>query len=150
MAHFSIGLPTVGIKLLSHARMLSLFVALLNSIPTYLLNLKYCCQCYMRNIARGGAECYISIEAECQVLYFTYSTRRGDALTYRTSSTVYAHHETSNFYHLFRKRYLSLSFSSVLLPFPSVKHSFGSFFLFLYALNYVFPFYIALHAMLCI
>ena len=28
----------------------------------------------MANIPRGEAECYISIEAKCQVLYFTYST----------------------------------------------------------------------------
>ena len=33
------------------------------------------------NIARGKAECYISIEAERQVLYFSYSTRQGNALT---------------------------------------------------------------------
>ena len=26
----------------------------------------------MVNIARGEAECYISIEAECRVLYFLY------------------------------------------------------------------------------
>ena len=30
----------------------------------------------MTNIARGKAECYISIEAECRVLYFLYSTSK--------------------------------------------------------------------------
>ena len=30
----------------------------------------------MANIARGEAECYISIEAECRVLYFSYSTSK--------------------------------------------------------------------------
>ena len=29
----------------------------------------------MANIARGEAECYISIEAECRVLYFQSSTQ---------------------------------------------------------------------------
>ena len=32
----------------------------------------------MTNIARGEAECYISIEAEFRVLYFTYSTWQGN------------------------------------------------------------------------
>ena len=37
----------------------------------------------MANIARGKAECYISIEAECRVLYFPYSTGSSDlTLTY--------------------------------------------------------------------
>ena len=31
----------------------------------------------MPNIARGEAECYISIKAECRVLYFMYSTWQG-------------------------------------------------------------------------
>ena len=35
----------------------------------------------MTNIARGEAECYISIEAECRVLYFTYSTWQGNDLS---------------------------------------------------------------------
>ena len=35
----------------------------------------------MANIAWGEAKCYISIEAECQVLYFTYSTRQGNDLS---------------------------------------------------------------------
>ena len=35
----------------------------------------------MANIARGEAECYISIEAECRVLYFTYSTWQGNDLS---------------------------------------------------------------------
>ena len=35
----------------------------------------------MANIARGEAECYISIEAECQVLYFTYITWQGNDLS---------------------------------------------------------------------
>ena len=46
--------------------------------------LKHFRECYMKNkargneakmanIARGKAKCYISIEAECQVLYFSYS-----------------------------------------------------------------------------
>ena len=35
----------------------------------------------MANIARGEAECYISIEAECQVLYFPYSTWQGNDLS---------------------------------------------------------------------
>ena len=34
----------------------------------------------MANIARGEAECYISIEAECRVLYFTYRTWQGNDL----------------------------------------------------------------------
>ena len=34
----------------------------------------------MGNIARGEAECSISIEAECQVLYFMYSTWQGNDL----------------------------------------------------------------------
>ena len=33
------------------------------------------------NIAQGKAECYISIEAECRVLYFTYSTWQGNDLS---------------------------------------------------------------------
>ena len=32
----------------------------------------------MANIARGEAECYINIEAECRVLYFPYSTWQGN------------------------------------------------------------------------
>ena len=35
----------------------------------------------MANIARGEAECYISIEAECRVLYFPYSTWQGNDLS---------------------------------------------------------------------
>ena len=35
----------------------------------------------MTNIARGKAKCYISIEAECRVLYFTYSTWQGNDLS---------------------------------------------------------------------
>ena len=35
----------------------------------------------MANIARDKAECYISIEAECQVLYCTYSTWQGNDLS---------------------------------------------------------------------
>ena len=35
----------------------------------------------MANIAQGKAECYISIEAECQVLYFTYSMWQGNDLS---------------------------------------------------------------------
>ena len=35
----------------------------------------------MANIARGKAECYISIEAECRVLYFPYSTWQGNDLS---------------------------------------------------------------------
>ena len=35
----------------------------------------------MANIARGEAKCYISIEAECRVLYFPYSTRQGNDLS---------------------------------------------------------------------
>ena len=35
----------------------------------------------MANIARGEAECYISIEAECQVLNFIYSTWQGNDLS---------------------------------------------------------------------
>ena len=34
----------------------------------------------MANMARGKAECYISIEAERQVLYFLYSTWQGNDL----------------------------------------------------------------------
>ena len=34
----------------------------------------------MANIARGEAECYISIEVECRVLYFSYSTGQSNAL----------------------------------------------------------------------
>ena len=30
----------------------------------------------MANIAGGEAECYISIEAKCRVLYFSYSTSK--------------------------------------------------------------------------
>ena len=30
----------------------------------------------MANIAQGEAECYMSIEAECRVLYFSYSTSK--------------------------------------------------------------------------
>ena len=56
--------------------------------------LKHCRECYMKNkargneaempanIARGEVECYISIEAECRVLYFGYSTSKAiNALT---------------------------------------------------------------------
>ena len=54
---------------------------------------------------------------------------------------AHAHHETSNFYHLFRKLCLTSSFSLVLLPFPLVEMDktryFGSFFLLLYTYNYV-------------
>ena len=35
----------------------------------------------MANIARGEAECYISIKAECRVLYFPYSTWQGSDLS---------------------------------------------------------------------
>ena len=35
----------------------------------------------MANIAQGKAECYISIEAECLVLYFTYSMWQGNDLS---------------------------------------------------------------------
>ena len=35
----------------------------------------------MANIAQGEAECYISIEAECRVLYITYSTWQGNDLS---------------------------------------------------------------------
>ena len=35
----------------------------------------------MANIARGKAECYISIRAECRVLYFPYSTWQGNDLS---------------------------------------------------------------------
>ena len=35
----------------------------------------------MANIARGEAKCYISIEAECRVLYFPYSTWQGNDLS---------------------------------------------------------------------
>ena len=35
----------------------------------------------MANIAWGEADCYISIEAECQVLYFTYSMWQGNDLS---------------------------------------------------------------------
>ena len=35
----------------------------------------------MANTARGKAECYISIKAECQVLYFLYSTWQGNDLS---------------------------------------------------------------------
>ena len=35
----------------------------------------------MANITRGETECYISIEAECWVLYFTYSTWQGNDLS---------------------------------------------------------------------
>ena len=35
----------------------------------------------MANIARGEAECYISIEAECRVLYFMYTTWQGNDLS---------------------------------------------------------------------
>ena len=34
----------------------------------------------MANVAWGEAECYISIEAECRVLYFTYNTWQGNDL----------------------------------------------------------------------
>ena len=33
------------------------------------------------NITRSKAECYISIEAECRVLYFTYSMWQGNDLS---------------------------------------------------------------------
>ena len=36
----------------------------------------------MANIARDEAECYISIEAECQVLYLLYSTWQGNDLSF--------------------------------------------------------------------
>ena len=32
----------------------------------------------MANIARGEAKCYISIEAECRVLYFSYSMSKAE------------------------------------------------------------------------
>ena len=35
----------------------------------------------MANIARGEAECYSSIEVECRVLYFPYSTWQGNDLS---------------------------------------------------------------------
>ena len=35
----------------------------------------------MANIARGKAECYISIEAKSQVLYFPYSMWQGSDLS---------------------------------------------------------------------
>ena len=35
----------------------------------------------MANIARGGAKCYINIEAEYRVLYFPYSTWQGNDLS---------------------------------------------------------------------
>ena len=35
----------------------------------------------MANIAQGEAECYISTEAMCQVLYFTYSMWQGNDLS---------------------------------------------------------------------
>ena len=35
----------------------------------------------MANIARGEAECYISIKAECRVLYFLYSMWQGNDLS---------------------------------------------------------------------
>ena len=35
----------------------------------------------MANIARGEAECYINIEAECRVLYFPYSRWQGNDLS---------------------------------------------------------------------
>ena len=35
----------------------------------------------MANIARGKAECYISIKAECRVLYFMYSMWQGNNLS---------------------------------------------------------------------
>ena len=34
----------------------------------------------MAHIARGEAECYISIEAEYRVLYFLYSTWQGNEI----------------------------------------------------------------------
>ena len=38
-------------------------------------------QAEMANIAQGKAECYITIEAQCRVLYFTYSMRKGNGLS---------------------------------------------------------------------
>ena len=35
----------------------------------------------MANIAQGEAECYISIEAKCLVLYFLYSMWQGNDLS---------------------------------------------------------------------
>ena len=35
----------------------------------------------MASIARGKAECYISIEAECRALYLIYSTWQGNDLS---------------------------------------------------------------------
>ena len=35
----------------------------------------------MANIARGEAECYITMEAKCRVLYFPYSTWQGSDLS---------------------------------------------------------------------
>ena len=59
----------------------------------------------MANIARGEAECYISIEAECRVLYFSYSTR-GNALTV-IENFLYKfmrHYKTSNLTNLSAER----------------------------------------------
>ena len=39
----------------------------------------------MANIAQGKAECYISIEAKCWVLYFMYSTWQGNDLSVITN-----------------------------------------------------------------
>ena len=50
----------------------------------------------MANIARGEAECYISIKVKCFI--FLYSTRQGNALTV-IENNLYKfahHHETSH------------------------------------------------------
>ena len=36
----------------------------------------------MTNIAQGEAKCYISIETECRVFYFMYSTWQGNDLSF--------------------------------------------------------------------
>ena len=47
----------------------------------------------MANIARGEAECYISIEAECRVLYFPYSMWQGNDLSViKNFLNIHSHH----------------------------------------------------------
>ena len=93
----------------------------------------------MSNIARGKAECYISIKAKRQVLYFAYSTRQSNALTIIKNFL-------SHFVLTMKHRLLPpLQKNHVLIvlsfSFPSAEKNktpcFGSFFLLQYALNYV-------------
>ena len=80
----------------------------------------------MANIAQGEAECYISIKAECQVLYFTYSTWQGNDLSVIKNSltitcAVIKHTKFADFDDKLHRIRTTLVFSNTLLSYPVLK-----------------------------